>query len=210
MNSFETDMRRAMCSKGFIAGLAAGFLILMKAGFDSDLYRISFPVLAALPYTTAWIMDYQSGYLRSYLVRSSRRSYIFGKFASCVISGGLVVTIPCILYLLWYKEEAVIHPWLLFFSGMLWAAVSVVLAAISRSRYLAYGGGFVIYYLLVILHERYFTGLYCLYPYEWLYPVHIWVFEGRGIMLLLTGLLLIWCFLYYEILYRSIERGAAQ
>lgn len=208
MNSFETDMRRALCSKGFIAGLAAGFLILMKAGFDSDLYRISLPVLTALPYTTAWIMDYQSGYLRSYLVRSSRRAYIFGKFASGVISGGLVVTIPCILYLLWHKEAAEgMNPWLVFFSGMMWAAVSVVLAAVSRSRYLAYGGGFVIYYLLVIFHERYFTRLYCLYPYEWLKPAHIWIFDSSGIMLLLMGILLILCFLYYEILHRSIERG---
>lgn len=208
MNSFETDMRRAIASKGFMAGLAAGFLILMQTGFDSELYRISFPLLAALPYTTAWIMDEQSGYLRSYLVRCSRRAYIFGKFISCVISGGLVASVPCILYMLCQKEAPEgMNLSLVFFSGMLWAAVSVVLAAVSRSRYLAYGGGFVIYYLLVILHERYFMKFYCLYPYEWLNPVHIWIFDSRGILFLLTGILLILCFGYYECLDRRIERG---
>lgn len=208
MNSFETDMKRAISSKGFITGLAVGIFILMKSGFDSQLYRISLPVLAALPYTTAWLMDYQTGYLKLYITRSSRTAYILGKFSACAISGGLVTMLPGALCLMIQGEEAGgFNLWLLFFSGMMWSVVSAVLAAFSKSRYLAYGGGFVIYYLLVILYERYFPKLYCLYPYEWLSPTHTWVFNWQGIVVLLTGILLILCFLYYEILRQSIERG---
>ena len=49
MNSFESDMKRALCSKGFLAGLVLVFAMLMQAGFDSQLYRVSVPVLATLP-----------------------------------------------------------------------------------------------------------------------------------------------------------------
>ncbi|MDE5776949.1 MAG: hypothetical protein K2I10_00315 [Lachnospiraceae bacterium] len=35
-------------------------------GFDSELFQISVPVLASFPYSTAWINDYQSGFLKEY------------------------------------------------------------------------------------------------------------------------------------------------
>lgn len=191
-----------------MAGTIIGIFILVKSGFDSQLYRISLPVLAALPYTTAWLQDYQSGYLKLYITRSSRTAYILGKFCACAISGGLVIMLPGALCLLRRQgAEEGFNLWLLFFSGMMWSVVSAVLAAFSKSRYFAYGGGFVICYLLVILYERYFPKLYCLYPYEWLSPAHIWVFGWQGIVILLTGLVLILGFVYYGILQRSIERG---
>lgn len=207
MNSFESDMKRALCSKGFLAGLVLSFVILMKSGFDSDLYRISVPVLAALPYTTAWLSEAQSGFLKSSLIRTSITPYILGKFFACGVSGGLAEGIPALLYGLVDPEKAAaINPWLVFLSGMLWASASGALAAVTKSRCIAYGGSFVIYYVLVILHERYFPGLYCLYPYEWFAPAHTWVFQGQGIVLLLSGILLLLLFVYYEILRRCVER----
>lgn len=207
MNSFETDFKRAVCSKGFWAGLVIELFILSKAGFDSDLFRMSVPVLAAFPYSTAWLAEYQSGFIKSYLPRCGVMSYIFGKFLACTLSGGLLETLGCVFYLLIEGEEAQeIGLTLIFTSGMLWAALSATLAAWSNSRYIAYGGSFVIYYLLVILYERYFQELYCLYPYEWLEPSHSWVFGKQGIVLLLLGMILVLLCIYYEILGRCLKR----
>ncbi|MBD5556952.1 MAG: hypothetical protein HDQ95_16810 [Roseburia sp.] len=205
MNSFETDLKRAVCARGFCAGLIIELVILFGTEFNSGLFRMSVPVLAALPYATAWLDEYQSGFIKAYLPRCGVMSYIMGKFLACGISGGLLETAGCALYLIRRGESATeISLPLVFASGMLWAVLAAVLAAWSNSRYIAYGGGFVIYYLLVIVHERYFEGLYCLYPYEWLKPSHTWVFDEQGIMLLLGGIILIlWC-TYYEILGRCL------
>ena len=64
MNSFETDMKRAICSVGFIAGLILQIIILNISGETSDLYMISVPLVCTFSYTTAWLEDYESGYLK--------------------------------------------------------------------------------------------------------------------------------------------------
>lgn len=98
MNSFETDMKRACVSVNFMAGLLLEWLILAFAGSDSELFQISIPVLAALPYSSAWLMDYQSGFIRQYLLRCGKASYILGKFLSCGISGGALPATACFVW----------------------------------------------------------------------------------------------------------------
>ena len=205
MNSFETDLKRALCSKGFAAGLAIELLILIQAGFDSDLFRMGVPIIAALPYSTAWLLDYQSGYIKAYLPRTSIAAYIGGKFLSCGISGGLAQAFGCSIYMLIKEDTPEINLLLIFTSGMLWAVLSTVLAAWSNSRYIAYGGGFVLYYVLVILHQRYFEHMYCLNPYEWLSPSHTWILGDWGAVLMLFGMILVLLCIYYEIVRRRME-----
>ena len=89
MNSFETDVKRAIISKGFLAGFVLELLILWKVGGDSELFRVTVPVISTFPYATAWLADYQSGYIKAYLPRCGRTSYICGKFLACGIAVGL-------------------------------------------------------------------------------------------------------------------------
>lgn len=207
MNSFETDLKRAICSRGFALGLILELLILWNAGFDSDLFRVSVPVIATFPYSTAWLAEYQSGFIKAYIPRTSIAAYIFGKFLACGISGGMLEALGCWILMLAKKDEAGdIKLLLIFMSGMLWAVLSATLAAMSNSRYIAYGGAFVIYYLLIILYERYFKEMYCFYPYEWLAPTHTWIFQEQGVVLLLSGIILVLFGVYNEILRRCIER----
>lgn len=206
MNSFETDLKRAICSKGFLIGILLEILILKQAGFDSDLFRVTVPVLATFPYATAWLSDYQSGYIKSYLYRSGIFPYICGKFWACGISGGLVELLGCLIYMWTQEQPEDINLILVFSSAMFWALLSATLAAISNSRYIAYGGSFVIYYILVMLYERYFEDYYCLYPYEWLMRKHVWVLGDAGVLLLLAGLSILLFCVYYEVLSRCIER----
>ncbi len=207
MNSFEMDLKRAIGSGGFGAGLLLEVLLLFYGGFDSDLFRVSVPVLAAFPYSTAWLAEYQSGYLKAYLPRTGVTSYIMGKFFSCGISGGLLEFLGCGIFRLVVGKEGAgnMNLLLVFLSGMLWAVLAAVLAAWSNSRFVAYGGAFVLYYLLVILCERYFENLYCLYPYEWLMPSHTWIFDEQGVVILLSGIILLLLCFYYEVLRRRIS-----
>ena len=92
-------------------------------------------------------------------------------------------------------------------SGMLWAAVAATLAAITGSKYIAYGGSFVIYYLLIIIYERYFDEIYCLYPVEWIKPSHIWVLDRYGIVLMLSAFLILIFIIYGRILRRCMENA---
>ncbi|MBP8719496.1 MAG: hypothetical protein KBH72_02485, partial [Lachnospiraceae bacterium] len=116
MNSFETDVKRAIISKGFLAGFVLELLILWKVGGDSELFRVTVPVISTFPYATAWLADYQSGYIKAYLPRCGRTSYICGKFLACGIAGGLVEMLPCLLYLRFAKNAAALNPLLIFFS----------------------------------------------------------------------------------------------
>ncbi len=206
MNSFETDMRRAICSRGFFIGFLLELAILFGSGFDTELFRMSVPIVASFPYSTAWISDDASGFIKAYLPRTNRLSYIAGKFAACGISGGLVEAGSCFVYMQIKKDGAAdMNIKLIFLSAVLWAVLSAALAAWSGSRYIAYGGAFVIYYLLIILYERYFKFLYCLYPREWILPEHTWIFDEQGIVMLLSGFILIIWFVYYEILRRCMR-----
>ena len=59
---------------------------------------------------------------------------------------------------------------LLFLSGGLWAVMGMTMSTIMESKY---ASPFIIYYLLVILYERYFRNAWLLYPKNWLDP-EIW------------------------------------
>lgn len=205
MNSFETDLKRAFFSSNFLAGLVMECVILRWAGFSSDIYQISVPVLASLPYSTAWLDEHQSGYIKQYLPRCGMPSYIWGKFLSCGISGGGLPAAAYFICSRWEQGEASGKYLLIFLSGMFWAVASATLAAAADSRYVAYGGSFVLFYLLVILVERYFRTLYCLDPREWYAPEHAWVLGDTGIVLMLAGFIVICGIFYSHILMKKIR-----
>ena len=46
MNSFETDVKRAIISKGFLAGFVLELVILWKVGGDSELFH-GLPIIRA-------------------------------------------------------------------------------------------------------------------------------------------------------------------
>jgi hypothetical protein len=64
--------------------------------------------------------------------------------------------------------------------------VGFTFAALTQSKYMAYASPFILYYVLIILHERYFENFYVLYPKEWLFPSNAWVLGGFGVIILLT------------------------
>ena len=206
MNSFFMDLKRAILSVGFCLGLLILIFVLNKRGVYSDLFRICVPIVSTLPYSIGWLVDYKSGYLRYYIVRTNMKTYILGKICSCGISGGLVVAAAVWIFETFfeigdYQSEYI----LLFLTGALWAVLSATLAVWTNNQYIAYGGSFVICYLLVILHDRYFQEFYYIYPYEWMCPENVWVFENNGIVLLLLGIIVSLVIVYYGMVRRRIR-----
>ena len=85
-----------------------------------------------------------------------------------------------------YFAQLLLKAAILFFSGAFWSLTGFTFAAMTQSKYMAYASPFILYYVLIILHERYFEDLYVLYSKEWLFPSDYWVLGGFGVIILLT------------------------
>lgn len=208
MNSFESDLWRAIFSKGFLAAVLLRLAILIADGPESDLFKMSIPLICTLPYSAAWLDEYRHGFVKLALSRSSFGGYIFGKFLATGASAGLAELLGMSLFsTLNSPEMPPPDNTLLFLSAFLWATVAATLAAASQSKHIAYGASFVIYHFLVILSERYFKRLYCLNPHEWTSPKHTWIFDESGVALMLSAFIALTAIVFYITIRRKLQRA---
>lgn len=156
----------------------------------SDAMTPFVPILAVLPYATSYIDDVKSRFARFILIRTDYTTYLANRILVCFFSGGLVIATGTLLA--WWASALLFLPmekaaeassetstlllktcWLLFLNGGLWAVLGMTMSTIMESKYIAYASPFIVYYLLVILYERYFPNAWLLYPKNWLNP-EIW------------------------------------
>ncbi len=179
---------------------------IIKA-LSSEGMTLAHPILAALPFTSSVVDDRKSGFLKEYLPRTTVSGYICGRIAGCVLSGGGVFITGisaayAVAALLFMPMEAagagaaclgeLAEMEILFgCSGGLWSMVGMLLAVLTESRYVAYASPFVLYYVLIILHERYFDELYVFYPREWILPSEQWMFGSAGVICFVSELTVI-------------------
>lgn len=235
MYTVRTSLKHALLSPGFFAGTicivaviafasSSGITDILRSGgplmpgshaelviaaLSSDAMTLFLPIAAALPYTTGFIDDIKSGYIKEYLPRTGVKKYISGKLAASALSGGLVLAAGMLAaYALSaafiapmeavpdeaapasaYLAQVISRVFLAFFSGVLWSVVGLALSSASGSRYMAYSAPFIIYYVLIILNERYFPSLYVIYPKEWINPSHFWPLGWLGVIILLAELI---------------------
>lgn len=191
------------------APLESGYCMrLMISAFQSDAFSFALPILCALPFTAAFVDDIKSGFIKARLPRATVISYIRSNGIACAVSGGLCAALgllaACgvVAFIILPLEarganndilflEFMNGVLLCFLSGALWAMVGATFAALTLSKYMAYASPFVTYYALIILCERYFNGLYALYPRQWLAPSAAWAFGGAGVISLLVVLILV-------------------
>lgn len=96
---------------------------------------------------------------------------------------------------------------LLFFcSGAFWSLVGLLFATLTGSKYMAYASPFVIYYVLIILYERYFDTLYVLYPKEWLMPSNRWYFGNLSVAVWVGELIVIASLCFYPAAKRRLKQ----
>ena len=197
---------------------------IMEA-LSSDAMTLALPVLAALPYAASFIEDIQSGFIKAYAPRTSLRGYLTGKIYACALSGGLLFAVGiAIAYaaamlllapgeqMAYFEAEATPYAAqlmrrLLFFflSGALWALVGMTASTLMSSRYMAYAAPFIIYYVLIILCERYLYSVFVIYPKEWLNPTRAWVLGDAGAALVLLLMITAVSLLFYIAAGRRIE-----
>ncbi|MBQ3940233.1 MAG: hypothetical protein II723_03890 [Oscillospiraceae bacterium] len=207
MNSLLSDLRRAVRSLPFLCAAVLQLLILRYGGFESELYRMSVPLVCTFPFSCAWLDESRSGFTRLALHRTTVFRYIAGKHTACALSGGLCELLPAALFCTWNRTPLPENLRMIFWCAAFWAGLSALLAAASESKYSAYGGAFVICYFLVILHERYWKACHYLDPFEWLSPKKIWPLEQDGAALMLGSMTLLTGLLYACILERRISHG---
>lgn len=181
---------------------------LILAALKSDDVTLVLPILCTLPFATAFVDDIKSGFIKQYLPRSGVSAYIKGKIFASSLSGGLVLVAGLFIAyglsaLVFTPMEAALKPdqiagpffaeiitktLTLFLSGAFWSLTGFTFAAMTMSRYMAYASPFVVYYVLIILHERYFADFFVLYPKEWLAMSEPWVLQNLGVWIQLLML----------------------
>jgi len=166
------------------------------------------PILSVIPFAGSYVDDMKSRFVRFFLIRTSYSSYFISQIGACFLCGGFVVFLGILLAwgvssLLFLPLEMAMDIFtasnttltknlaLLFLSGGLWAVVGMTMSTLMESKYIAYASPFVIYYLLVILYERYFPDWFLICPREWVNPSGLWPlgFWGPAILIIeLTAL----------------------
>ncbi len=186
--------------------LPAGFHNdLLVQAITSDTFAPALPLLASLPFSGCYVDDIKSKFARFFLLRTSYGRYLASRFLVCFLMGGLVIGAGCCLawggiaLLMMPMEQAgegnpamitlAIQTVLLAsLCGGFWAVVGMTMSTLMESKYIAYASPFVIYYLLIILCERYFTDAVLFYPMQWLNPSEGWPFGPWGVAVLLLEL----------------------
>lgn len=188
-------------------------LFLQCLGGELVLFAV--PILSAVPYTAAFVEDVKSGYLKPYLTRTTVNSYVWGKSLGAALSGGLALVVGMGLALLvfWlvcapvevYGEWAVpsklpeigLRLVLFFLSGALWATVGLLFSGLTQNIYLAYASPFILYYVLIILQERYFRAAFMLNPQNYLTMEGAWPLQGKSAALTLLSLVILFQLVFY-------------
>ncbi len=186
---------------------------LISTALSSDMLAAFLPALAAIPLSAGYFEDVKSKISRFFLIRSSYSGYLLGNCITCWLCGGGAVLLGALSA--WGITTAVFLPLerlvdnppelglqiveqltLLFLNGGLWAVLGMTMSTIMESKYIAYASPFIVYYLLVILYERYFPNAWLLYPMNWLDP-DIWPYGVGSAALFLLELTFLCGLVFY-------------
>ena len=174
---------------------------LLSTGYHNELIIIALsskalasfiPVFAALPSSSRYLEDIKSKFAHFMVLREDYSRYLMSQCLACWGCGGCAILLGGlaawgITALVFSPLEQVVKNYvsvapqiasqlaLVFLNGGLWAVVGMALSTVMESKYIAYISPFIVYYLLVILYERYFPDAWLLYPENWLNP-EIWPF----------------------------------
>ena len=126
INAFLADINRALKSWGFavgVTGMAAaaffgvfeqilpvfqgefaktgleeGFVMqLVFTALSSDMVLLALPLLCAIPFTSGFLDDYKSRFIRKYLPRAGKKNYVNAKVVTTALAGGLTLFAGVIL-----------------------------------------------------------------------------------------------------------------
>lgn len=171
--------------------LSSGYhLNVILLALNSETVLSSVPILAVLPLSAGFIEATKNRFARYILIRTNYTTYLVSSIITCFCCGGGIIVLGVLLAehalaLLFLLKEGMegdvsntisvlLNNYvLLSLNGGFWAVVGMTTSTFMESKYIAYASPFIIYYLLIILCERYFPNAYLLYPPNWVNP-DIW------------------------------------
>lgn len=67
------------------------------ASFETNLFYLLFPIVAAFPYGWSLAGELHSGYIENILCRTDRKAYFLSKYVAVFVSGAIAVFVPLML-----------------------------------------------------------------------------------------------------------------
>ena len=196
------------------------YLTMLDTGCRSEAFVFCLPLLAAFPAGISVLTDVRSGFIKEYLGRSGSRPYVVSKVILSVLSGGGGVlggylTAAGLMFMIYGPMELApgeedVSQWqdmwpqalVVFLAGAFFAMLAATLGLVFRNRYMAFGGAFMVSYLLIIVTSRYLTGIYTLNPREWFRQEHYWEGGYFGCGAFLLELCVIMALIYGQTIFR--------
>lgn len=193
--------------------LQSGYVgIFMSNALEQDAVVSLIPVLSVISFSGVYVDDLKSKFARFFLIRCSYSDYLISRilivfFGSgcCIAFGGLTAWIISALIFMpmelagevdWAVISTVVQKLILMFcNGGFWAVIGITMSSLMESKYVAFASPFVIYYMLVILCERYISDAYLLYPPNWTNP-DVWPYGTWGAAIFLLELTLVFGILF--------------
>ena len=168
------------------------------------------PILASLVMAGVYVDDLKTGYIKFFIMRVTRKSYIFARIIGCFLAGALVLSLgmfaaiflstviaacidktSTILCVGAYNMKQLLILLLFYFiTGGLWSVTGLVCSAIMESRVIAYCSPFIVFYFLIILNERFFPAFYIISPKEWLNSSIYWNSESMYTVIVILVILI--------------------
>ena len=195
---------------------------LLKA-LTSDTVSPFVAIVSILPFSGNYVDEVKSKFARFSMLRTGYSTHLLSRIVACFLLGGAVILAgvltayfaSVLIFLPMEKTgdnevsqlpELIEQCVLLFLNGGFWAVLGMTMSTIMESKYIAYASPFVVYYLLVMLCERYFPKAYLIYPREWLNPSEKWPMGTWGVSLYLLELTALLGLIFYHRGKRRLEQ----
>lgn len=204
------------------------YLTVLDTGCKSEAFIFCLPLLAAFPAGISVLTDIRSGFLKSYLGRCGFREYMTGKLLLAILGGGgsvfagymAAAGIMGMIYRPLSRQavEESVSQWpqmwaqalVVFLAGTFFSLLASTLGLIFGNRYMAFGGAFMVSYLLIIVTSRYLTAIYTLNPREWLRQEKYWEGGYLGCAGFVGELCVLMAIFYWQIMFARIGPGKRQ
>ena len=181
-------------------------LDFMRLQLSSDAFLAIIPIISTIPSSGCYVDEIKSKYIRYILLRTNYQTYIIGKLSTCFVFGGLLIAggyaLTIGLSKIFFSPleqiaedcsyctySTLYDICMLFLVGGFWALVGLATSSILESKYIAYSSPFILYYLLIILYERYFSDAFLWYPPNWINS-DAWPYGTWGVAVFLIELTL--------------------
>lgn len=179
------------------------WIVVFLYSISSDTALLFLPLTVPLAAAGKAQEELKSRYVLFLTARAGKKRYLAGKIYGAALSGGAMVIAAMVILI------AILIPWCAdipdlsapmamqsvkrlfpgmvcgFLNGAFWALAGSGAAVITRNSYLGYALPFILYYVLTVFQERYYSNLFLLSPRQWAYPSRYGAGVCAGILLVL-------------------------